>query len=154
MEIADLLLAIFHHILVFSLAAVLAAEVLLIRNEMTHGTIGRLAGIDRAYGLVALFVIIIGVARVLYDLKGWEFYVYSWTFWAKMAAFAAVALLSIPPTVHFAAWKKQAAANTAFTVPAAELASARGYLRAQMMIFMLIPIFAAAMARGYGLFGY
>ncbi|MEP9374294.1 DUF2214 family protein [Mesorhizobium sp. KR1-2] len=154
METVDLLLAIFHHILVFSLAAVLAAEVVLIRNEMTHRTIGRLAGIDRAYGLVALFVIIIGVARVFYGLKGWEFYVYSWTFWAKMAAFAAVALLSIPPTISFLAWKKQAAADAAFAVPSAELASARGYLRAQMMIFMLIPIFAAAMARGYGQFGY
>jgi len=91
---------------------------------------------------------------VLYGPKGWEFYVYSWTFWAKMAAFAAVALLSIPPTMRFAAWKRQAAADAAFAVPPAELASARGYLRAQMMIFMLIPIFAAAMARGYGLFGY
>ncbi|MEP9398781.1 DUF2214 family protein [Mesorhizobium sp. KR2-14] len=154
METADLLLAIFHHILVFALAAVIAAEVVLIRNEMTHRTIGRLAGIDRAYGLVALFVIIVGVARVFYGLKGWEFYVYSWTFWAKMAAFAAVGLLSILPTMRFLSWKKQVVADPAFAVPAAQLASVRGSLRAQMMIFMLIPIFAAAMARGYGLFGY
>jgi putative membrane protein len=38
-------------------------------------------------------------------------------------------------------------------VPEAELASVRTYLRAEMTIFILIPIFAAAMARGYGYFG-
>ncbi|PSJ55629.1 DUF2214 family protein [Pseudaminobacter soli (ex Li et al. 2025)] len=153
METVDLLLAIFHHVLVFSLAAVLAAEVVLIRNEMTHRTIGRLAGIDRAYGLLALFIVIIGIARVFYGLKGWEFYAYSWTFWAKMAVFVAVGLLSVPPTIRYLSWKRQAEADNAFAVPPTELASVRGYLRAQMMLFMLIPIFAAAMARGYGQFG-
>lgn len=153
METVDLLLAIFHHILIFALAAVIAAEVVLIRNDMSHRTIGRLAGIDRVYGLVALFVIIVGAARVFYGLKGWEFYVYSWTFWAKMAAFAAVGLLSIVPTMRFLSWKRQATGDTGFSVPETELATVRTYLRAQMTIFILIPIFAAAMARGYGYFG-
>ena len=31
-----------------------------------------------------------------------------------------------------------------------ELASVRGYVRAEAFIFLLIPVFAAAMARGYG----
>jgi putative membrane protein len=153
METIDLLLAIFHHILIFALAAVIAIEIVLIRNEMSHMTIGRLASIDRVYGLVALFIIIVGVARVFYGLKGWEFYVYSWTFWAKMAAFAAVGLLSILPTVRFLSWKRRATGDTGFSVPEAELASVRTYLRAEMTIFILIPIFAAAMARGYGYFG-
>jgi putative membrane protein len=60
--------------------------------------------------------------------------------------------LSVPPTLRFLSWKRQARADTAFAVPAAELASVCGYLRAEMMFFMLIPIFAAAMARGYGQF--
>jgi len=35
-------------------------------------------------------------------------------------------------------------------VPAAELASVKTCVRAEAFIFLLIPIFAAAMARGYG----
>ena len=90
MDTVDLLLAILHHLLVFGLAAILAAEVVLLRGELTRTNLGRLAGIDRAYGLIAMLVILVGVGRVFFGLKGWEFYVYSWSFWAKMAAFAGV----------------------------------------------------------------
>jgi putative membrane protein len=40
--------------------------------------------------------------------------------------------------------------NASFQVPAAELASVKTYIRAEAFIFLLIPVFAAAMARGYG----
>lgn len=148
METADLVLAIAHHILVFSLAGIIAAEFVLIRNEMSATTIRRLARIDRHYGLIALLVIVVGVGRVLYGLKGWEFYVHNWAFWAKMAAFAAVGLLSIMPTIRFLSWNRQAAASPGYAVPPGELASARSYLSAQAIVFLLIPLFAAVMARG------
>ncbi len=91
METTDLVLAILHHLLAFSLAGIVAAEFVLVRNEMSAATLARLARIDRHYGLIALLVVIVGAARVVYGLKGWEFYVYNWVFWAKMATFAAVA---------------------------------------------------------------
>lgn len=67
-----------------------------------------------------------------------------------MAAFGIVGLLSIIPTIRFISWKRQASANPGFQVPVAELASVKTYVRAEAFIFLLIPIFAAAMARGYG----
>lgn len=151
METTDLLLAIFHHLLVFLLAGIIGAEFVLIRNEPSSATIARLARIDRHYGLIAGLVILVGVGRVVYGLKGWEFYVYNWFFWAKMIAFLAVGLLSIRPTLRFIDWRRQAMADPRFLVPAAELASVRGAIWAQAIVFLLIPVFAAAMARGYGL---
>ncbi len=151
METTDLVLAILHHLLALSLAGIIAAEFVLVREGMSAQTLRRLAGIDRHYGLIALLVIIVGAARVVYGLKGWEFYVYNWVFWAKMAAFAAVGLLSIVPTMRFLAWRRSAAADPAFQVPQGELATVRAYVRAQAALFFLIPTFAAAMARGYGL---
>ena len=50
--------------------------------------------------VLAMLIIVVGVGRVLFGLKGWEFYVYNWAFWAKMAAFALVGLLSIQPTIR------------------------------------------------------
>jgi putative membrane protein len=35
-----------------------------------------------------------------------EFYLESTTFWLKMAAFVAVALLSIMPTIRYAGWRR------------------------------------------------
>ena len=40
-----------------------------------------------------MLVIVVGIGRVIYGLKSWEYYVYYWAFWAKMAAFAVVGLL-------------------------------------------------------------
>lgn len=151
MDTTDLVLAILHHLLVFSLAGIIAAEFVLIRNELSPSTFSRLARIDRHYGLIALLVIVVGVARVYWGLKGWEFHVYNWVFWAKMAAFAAVGLLSIVPTVRFIAWNRRAAADPGWRVPKAEYESVKMYLRWEVIVFLLIPVFAAAMARGYGL---
>ncbi len=150
MDTTDLLLAIAHHLLVFSLAGIIGAEFVLIRGDLPAATLKRLTGIDRHYGIIAMLIVVIGVCRVIFGLKGWEFYVYNWVFWAKMAAFAIVGLLSIIPTVRFISWNRQATANPSFAVPAAELASVQTYIRAEAGIFLLIPIFAAAMARGYG----
>jgi putative membrane protein len=149
MDLIDLLLAIFHHLLVFALAALLAVEAVLVRGELRSGALGRLAGIDRSYGMLAMLVVIVGVLRVLFGLKGWEFYVGNWAFWAKMASFAGVGLLSIAPTRRIIGWRRQAAGDPSFSPPAAELAGLRAFLRAEMILFALIPVFAATMARGY-----
>lgn len=151
MDTTDLILAIFHHLLVFSLAGIIAAEFVLIRNTLDASSLRRLGRIDRHYGMIAMLVIIAGLARVLYGLKGWEFYVYNWVFWAKIAAFAIVGLLSIRPTMRIIAWNRQSAGNAAFKVPDDELTSVRKAILAQAIVFLLIPVFAAAMARGYGL---
>ncbi|TIV97833.1 MAG: DUF2214 family protein [Mesorhizobium sp.] len=131
METTDLLLAIAHHLLVFSLAGIIGAEFVLVRGDLGAATLKRLAGIDRHYGIIAALIVIVGICRVFFGLKGWEFYVYNWVFWAKMAAFIIVGLLSIVPTMRFISWSRQASGNEGF-------------------IFLLIPVFAAAMARGYG----
>lgn len=149
MDMIDLLLAILHHLLAFALVAALAAEAGLIRSELAGRAIGRLAGIDRTYGMIAMLVLFIGVGRVLFGLKGWEFYVHSWAFWAKMACFAGVALLSIVPTRRILAWNRQAAGDPSFAVDPAEVAAIRAWVRAEIVLFALVPIFAATMARGY-----
>ncbi|PBC08048.1 DUF2214 family protein [Mesorhizobium sp. WSM3859] len=148
MDTTDLVLAILHHLLVFSLAGIIGAEFVLVRGDL--GATTRLSGIDRHYGIIAALIIIVGVCRVFFGLKGWDFYVYNWVFWAKMAAFAIVGLLSIVPTMRFISWNRQASGDPSFAVPAAELASVKNYVRAEGFIFLLIPVFAAAMARGYG----
>jgi putative membrane protein len=150
METTDLVLAILHHLLAFVLAGIIAAEFVLVRAELSPATVKRLAVIDRHYGLIALAIILIGAGRVVWGLKGWEYYVYNWVFWAKMACFAAVGLLSIMPTMRFIGWSRQAGTDAGFRVPEAELAEVRARIRTEALVFLLIPIFAAAMARGYG----
>lgn len=133
------------------MAGIIAAEFMLMRSIPSRETFRRLARIDRHYGFVAAAIILVGIGRVVYGLKGWEFYVYNWVFWAKMAAFLAVGLLSIRPSMRYIAWNSRSGTDPAYRVPASELAAIRGQILAQAAIFLLIPTFAAAMARGYGL---
>jgi putative membrane protein len=150
MSLVDLLLAILHHLLAFSLAAILAAEAVLVWRQPSHDVVKRLASVDLAFGILAVLIIIIGTGRVFFGLKGWQFYVDNPVFWAKMGAFLMVWLFSIRPTMRFLKWSRAASADPAYEVPAAEWAAVRRSIRWEIFFFALIPVFAAAMARGYG----
>lgn len=146
----DLLLAISHHLVVFLLVAILAAEFALLRPGLDGARIGQLARIDAAYGGVATLVIVVGVLRVIFGASGWEYYVANSAFWAKMAAFLVMGLLTIQPTMAIRRWFKASKNDAGYAVPASEIAASRRYIHLQAGVLVLIPIFAAAMARGYG----
>lgn len=146
----DLVLAILHHLLVFSLAGLLAAELALLRPGVGGRTLKTLGGLDAAYGVTATLILVVGFSRVFFGGKGSAFYLGNPVFWAKIGAFAIVGLLSIAPTLAILRWRKQAKAQADFAPPAGEVATARRVLVLEVLVFALIPILAAAMARGYG----
>ena len=143
----DLILASSHHLVVFLLVAIFAAEFALLRPGLAGNRIGQLARIDAAYGGVAMLVIVVGVLRVIFGASGWEYYVSNYAFWAKMAAFVVMGLLTVPPTLAIRRWLK---AGQDYVVPAEEISANRRFIYLQAGVLVLIPIFAAAMARGYG----
>jgi putative membrane protein len=146
----DAWLAIAHHLAVFSLAAVIAAEWALVRRGMAAADIRRLGRVDSAYGVVAGAVVIAGVARVIWGAKPAEFYLESTTFWLKMAALVAVALLSIMPTIRYAGWRKALDEDPSALPSDQAVGWARRMINLQLAVFVLIPTFAALMARGIG----
>lgn len=147
----DLVLACLHHVLAFGMVAVLASEIATIRVGLGAPGLRRLVIIDAHYGAMATLLIAVGVLRVIYGVKGPDFYVLSPFFWAKMAAFAIVAALSAVPTVRILAWRRAAKVDPSFAVPALEVRKVRRFLLAEAGVFVFIPLFAAAMARGAGL---
>lgn len=149
--LTDLLLAIGHHLLFLALFAILVMELMLVRPDMPAATIRRLGRLDAAYGIVALAILAVGFGRVFFGAKPWEFYVYNWVFWAKIAAFAGVGILSAAPTIRIAHWRAALANDPGFRPGAADVAATRQLMHAEATVFALIPIFATLMARGYGL---
>lgn len=147
----DLVLAIAHHIMAFGLAAVLASEIATVRPGLNAASLRRLGVVDMHYGLMAGLLIVIGVSRVMWGIKGPDAYLPNAMFWAKMAAFAVVGALSVPPTVAILRWRRRAKLEPAFQPFEEEVKRVRGWLLAEAAVFVLIPVFAAAMARGYGL---
>lgn len=143
----DLVLAVLHHLLVFGLLAILTAELVLVRRGMDLATVRRVGALDIAYGAVAGLILLVGFARAGMAAKGWAFYSHNGFFWAKVGVFLLIGLLSAPPTIAYFRWKKAGAPSDA------QVAGVRRFLHAELMLFALLPIFAAAMARGYGQLG-
>jgi putative membrane protein len=146
----DLVLACLHHLLAFSMVAILAAELATVRAGLPGSAMRRLTILDAHYGAIATLLIIVGILRVIHGVKGPEFYLHNASFWAKMAAVAIVAALSALPTIRILAWRKAAKADPDFLLPVDEARKVRRFLLAEAGVFVFIPIFAAAMARGYG----
>ncbi len=147
----DLILAIAHHLLAFGLAAILTAEIALLRPGLTASGLRRLGLVDAHYGLLAVLLIVVGLLRVFYGIKGPDAYLPNPWFWAKMAAFLAVGLLSVPPTVSMLRWRRKVRLEPAFSPYQDEVERVRAWLLAEAALFVLIPVFAAFMARGPGL---
>jgi putative membrane protein len=141
----DLLLAAIHHILIFAVFGFLLIEFVWLRTTLTREGIMRIAAADLGYGIAAALIVLVGFARAIYAAKGWSYYSHNLFFWLKLATFALIGLLSIKPTLVFIAWRKAGELPDPVSVRAM-----RRYLHFELALFAFLPIFAAAMARGYG----
>ena len=149
--LADFLLASFHHLCVFSLFAILAIQLVLVRPGMDAGVIARVGRIDLAYGIVAGLTLFAGLLRVFYGEKGPGYYFGNHIFWTKLGLFLVVALLSIRPTLDFLAWRRALATDPRALPADKDVRRTRIFIHAEATLLILLPILAAALARGYGM---
>jgi len=147
----DLFLAYAHHLAVFGLVGLIFAEMVVLRPGITGRRLVQLGGLDSAYGAVATLVLVAGFSRVIWGAAGMGYYIPNPVFWTKIGLFVAVGIVSISPTLAIARWRKSAKTDGSFVPPEAEVRRARQFIHVELVLLALIPLAAAAMARGYGL---
>jgi len=143
----DLALAVLHHILVFAIAGLLFAELVLVRPGLTATAAVRIGRFDSLFGLAAGLVLIVGFLRVFLGARPESYYLENGWFWAKIAAFVVVGLLSANPTIRFIRWRRAATAPIPSDPPADEVLAVRRVIHIEAALFFLVPAFAAVMAR-------
>ncbi len=143
----DLSLAIGHHLLIFAIFGIICAEVWAVRPGLNGAAVARIGSLDLWYGILAAAILVVGFCRAIFAAKGWAYYSHNPFFWAKLGTFAIIGLLSLPPTLAFLRWRK-----SALQPSEAHVRTVRRYLHLELGLFVLLPVFAAAMARGYGQF--
>jgi putative membrane protein len=147
----DASLAALHYLSIFLLVVFLAAEAVLCKPEfISAAVIRRLSIYDALYFGFAMAALATGLARVFFGIKGAAFYAGNFFFWAKIATFVLIALMSLPPTFAFARWRKRLKQDAHALPAAAEVISARKWVLREAHALVLLPIFAALMARGFG----
>ena len=146
--ITDALFALVHFLGIGALVAVLAMQTVLLRDAPTPAAIERLTKIDMGLGLAAVAILGAGAGRVVWGLKGADYYMGNPVFWVKIALFFAAGLASVPPTLAFIAWRKSLKANGGFRPKPEALARIRTFIKLEWLLLVLIPLAAVLMARG------
>jgi putative membrane protein len=150
MLLHDAALAWLHFVFAFILVAAIAAEAFILRLPVDARVARLLLRADLFYGISAFLLILAGISRVIWGAKGWDYYQHQPFFWAKMATFAVIGLISIAPTRSFMRWTKAASANPDLVVPDVEAARVRRLVTLEVHLVALLLVFAVLMARGIG----
>lgn len=143
-------LSFLHFAFAFILVGAIAAEAWVLCLPVDGRVARLLLRIDLFYAIAAVGVIAAGVSRVFFGIKGADYYAAQPFFWAKMAAFAVVGLISIGPTRAFFKWNKAARSDAAFAASETEAKKIRRLVMIEVHLLVLVPLFAALMARGIG----
>lgn len=143
-------LAWLHFLFAFVLVGALCAELLILRLAVDSRVARLLLRVDLIYGASSVLLILAGVSRVVWGAKGWDYYNAQPFFWAKIAMFAVIGLLSIAPTRTFMRWTKSFNADPSFAPPEAQVKAIKRYVMIEVHLIALLLLFASLMARGIG----
>lgn len=148
MLLHDAGLAWLHFLFAFVLVGAVVAELFVLRLPVNAQTARLLVRVDLFYGASSVLIILAGVSRVVWGVKGWGYYQAEPFFWAKIATFAIIGIISIWPTRTFMRWLKSANADPNFIAPEAEVKSMRRLVMVETHAVALLLLFASLMARG------
>lgn len=146
----DAVFAYLHYLAIFILFSFLTVQAMILRGPLDHRAVRLLGRADMWYAGAAVAALATGMVRAGAGAKGGDFYFSSWPIYVKIAIFVAVGLMSIKPTLTFIRWRRACEQDPSWTVPAAEHASTRKLVMAEVHLAALIPLVAVIMARGLG----
>jgi len=146
----EAILAYLHILAILTMVVFLSSEAALCRVEwMNARVVERLARVDMIYGIAAVGVLLTGIARTVWGIKGTAWYWTNPLLHVKLALFIIVGVMSAFPTMACLRWRKQLRATGALP-PEAEVRKTRKLVMIQAHLVALIPLFAVFLARGFG----
>lgn len=145
----EALLAAFHLLAILTLVVFLSSQAALCRPEwMNAAVVRRLARLDIIYGIAAGVLLLSGVARVLWGVKGMGWYLGQPMLHLKVTLFVLAALLSIKPSIDFRRWAKALQADGSLPQEDA-VRRTRRWIMWQAHLIPVIAVIAVFWARGW-----
>ena len=144
----EAVLASAHLLAILTLVVFLTSQAALCRVEwMNAAVVQRLARLDLIYGIAAVVLLLTGIARLLWGVKGMGAYLASPLFHLKMTLFVIAFALSLKPTLTFRRWKKALDASGQLPAPE-EVRQTRKWVMWQGHVVPVIAVVAIFWARG------
>ena len=144
----EAVLASVHLLAILTLVVFLSSQAALCRVEwMNAAVVQRLARLDMIYGIAAIVLLLTGIARLVWGVKGMGAYTASPLFHLKMTLFVIAFLLSLKPTLTFRRWKRTLDASGQLPAPD-EIKQTRKWVMWQGHVVPVIAVVAIFWARG------
>jgi putative membrane protein len=146
----EAILAYVHFLAILTMVVFIASEAALCRVEwLNAAAVERIARVDMVYGIAAIAVLLTGLARTWWGIKGTTWYWTNPLLHVKLGLFIIIGVLSIFPTLTYFRWRK--AVRSSGTLPdAADIKKTRKLVMIQAHLIALVPLVAVFLARGFG----
>ncbi|MCM2346400.1 MAG: DUF2214 family protein [Acidovorax soli] len=145
----EAVLAALHLVAILTLVVFLSSQAAVCRIEwLNAAVVERLVRLDVIYGVTAFVLLLTGLARVVWGIKGMSWYVSQPLFHVKITLFVAMALLSIWPTLSFRRWRRDLRSTGALP-GAQEVARVRRLVMIQSHVLPVVAVIAVFWARGW-----
>lgn len=142
-------LAYAHIIAILALVVFLSSEAALCRPEwLNAAVVHRLGRVDFIYMLAAIAVLLTGLSRTVWGVKGLSWYWHQPLLHLKVTLFVVIGLMSIKPTLAFMRWRRQLR-DTGALPNEAEVRTVRRWIMVQAHLLLLVPLAAVMLARGF-----
>lgn len=148
----EALLAYLHIAAILSLVVFISSQAALCRVEwLNAAVVKRLVVLDKIYLSAAALILASGLARSIWGIKGWAWYVGQPLWWAKLGLMLLILLLSIKPSLAFRHWL--ARLETQGSLPLEQdIKALRAHIMRTAHLLLLIPVAGVMLARGLGVY--
>ena len=140
-----------HFFAFFAITAALVVQLVLLRNIFDVEAARRIQRADRAYGIFAVVLLVVGFSRVIWFEKGSEYYFNNDFFLLKMGLFIIVGLVSIYPTITYIKWNRWLKLDQPPEATESQQMLLKRCVHTQLTIILVILLCASLMAKGYGM---
>lgn len=145
----EAILASAHLVAILALVTFMSSQAALCRTEwMNAAVVERLVRLDVIYQITMATLVVSGLVRIFWGIKGVSWYVTQPMLHAKLTLVVVMIALSIPATLAFRRWRTALRASGALPA-AAEVRSARRLVMVQSHLLPVVAVIAVFWARGW-----
>ena len=144
----EIILSASHILLIMGWVSFLAAQTALSHADwMNAAVLRRLMRLDFYAWLCALLLLMSGVLRLYFGMKGWEFFVTQWALYLKLTVFGLLLLIEFWVTLQYRLWWHAREDGTSLP-DVQHIRNVRKALMLQTHLMIALPILGAMLSRG------
>lgn len=132
-------------------AGLLLTEYWLCRQGLDRNRVRLLGMVDLGYFLALIASLATGLARALYFAREPAYYMSNRLFLLKIVVFVVVGVAALAPTRQYLRWNREARTAPMFAPLSREVDRVRAGIAFGLGLWVILPLLAVLVARGYGL---